>query len=90
MQLEQVHFHPVIKNQWATIGSNYYETHSTYHNKGISVRVVTEFPFSQVTGLQVAVLGTLTKKRSFVGIQFGMTFGYVREKFKHLGKKNKD
>jgi hypothetical protein len=90
VQLEQVHFHPVTHSPWSSIGSNYYETHSTYHNNGISLRAVTEFPFSQVTGLQIALLGTLAKNGYSVGIQFGITFGYVREKFKHKNKKNED
>lgn len=83
VQYKKVHFAPFVSSSWLNLSSNYSTSYSSFRTKGVSFRGVSEFPYSQVTGLQVAILATFTSYISYAEIEFNMTLGYVREKLKN-------
>lgn len=58
----------------------YHSSYTQERSFGLSTRLVTEFAVSRCLGLHVALLGTVTPKHSFFGIETGIDLGRVREK----------
>jgi len=86
-QYQQVRFTPVHSTGWLDLGSNYSLSYSKHATRGLSLRAAAEFPFSQITGLQVAVSCIVSNYQSYAGIEAGMTLGYIRERLKGRKKK---
>jgi hypothetical protein len=82
IQYQKVHFYSVGYNG-GLLGSNYYEIYSAIYDKGASIRFVSEYPFSKIAGLQVALSSTLSETKSFIGIEIGMSIGHLREKLRY-------